>query len=331
MLDGHIKWISESPIHANSAEDLVVVCVVRNGAGHVVNFINHHLQLGAKSIILLDNCSTDETINNARKFGEKVTILSSKLPFNQFEMAFRAWMVNKFAKSCWCLLADIDERFQYPYSPDIELISFLRYLNQNNYSGVNMQMVDLFADGSIDEWPNAENVERDCVWYDTSGIRKRDFEPISQLLAGNSQSSKEIKLLRGGIRAVSLGAQRSITKQALIFPSRGVTSLTPHWAIGAHFADVSCALLHYPFDRLFYERCAEIVQRKSHWKNSGEYRIYLNTLIQEGSKFSLKGKTAKQFTGDDQLVADGFLVVSKRYSQFVETTKATSGQKSLNK
>ena len=43
-------------------EELVALCVVRNGALHVRSFLDHHLSLGVKHVVLLDNGSTDDTV-----------------------------------------------------------------------------------------------------------------------------------------------------------------------------------------------------------------------------------------------------------------------------
>ncbi|HEY1332772.1 MAG TPA: glycosyltransferase family 2 protein, partial [Myxococcaceae bacterium] len=61
------------------ADELIALCVVRNGALHVTSFLRHHQAIGVKHVVLLDNGSTDGTVELARAF-ERVTILRTRRP-----------------------------------------------------------------------------------------------------------------------------------------------------------------------------------------------------------------------------------------------------------
>ena len=61
-------------------DELVVVCLVRNGRPYVRSFVEHYLSLGVKLIFFLDNGSNDGTISVARGY-ENVTILQTQLPY----------------------------------------------------------------------------------------------------------------------------------------------------------------------------------------------------------------------------------------------------------
>jgi len=323
-VQSNIQWITRPTFHA-SKDDLVILCTVRNGAGYIKGFVDHHIRLGARHIVFLDNGSTDETINIARNYGEMVTIVRCELPYRKHQTSFKLWLTQQFGQGCWCLIADIDERFDFPFSDRVSLTDFLRYLNLHNYSGILTPMVDLFSDKPMSAWPDSSDVERECVWFDHSSRLSLSFEPFSQWLAGNRYASKELRLLAGGIRKEFFEVGRPMTKQALLFPDRGAISITPHWTIHASFADVSCVLLHYPFNRDFYERCIEIVQRSSHWKNSREYRLYLSALTKAGGDFTFKKPTAKHFKNVNQLIDDGHIVVSNTYLQYVNELQKRDG------
>jgi hypothetical protein len=316
-VQSNIQWIVR-PEYQASKDDLVVLCAVRNGADYLRGFAEHHLRLGAKHLVFLDNGSTDGTVDLARSFGEMVTIVRCDLPYSQYQTSLKLWLAQQFGQGCWCLIADIDERFDFPFSDRITLTDFLRYLNSYNYSGVLTPMVDLFSDGPMSTWPESANVERECIWFDHSARQSLPMEPISQWLAGNRYALKESKVLVGGIRKEFFQVGRPMTKQALLFPTRGAVSITSHWTIRASFADVSAALLHYPFNRDFHKRCVEIVQRKSHWKNSQEYLTYLSKLTETGDRLTFKKSTTKRFENVNQLIADGHLVVSETYLNYVE-------------
>src|SRR5215813_3560503 len=105
---------------AYGRDELLVLCVVRNGALHVKSFLEHHLALGAAHVVLLDNGSTDATIDLARTY-DRVTILHTACPYRTYETILKRYLVDRFSKDRWNLFADIDERFDYPYSDLIDV------------------------------------------------------------------------------------------------------------------------------------------------------------------------------------------------------------------
>ena len=75
----------------------------------------------------MDNGSVDNTVSYALQF-ENVTILKTTLSYKHYKRFLRKYLVNKFGKGCWCLVADIDERFDYPCSDKIPIKVFLHYI-----------------------------------------------------------------------------------------------------------------------------------------------------------------------------------------------------------
>src|ERR671917_2101549 len=69
---------------AYAPDELIVVCIVRNGRPYIRSFIDHYLSLGVKHIVFLDNGSDDGTIAVARDY-ERVTVLQTKLPYKNYE------------------------------------------------------------------------------------------------------------------------------------------------------------------------------------------------------------------------------------------------------
>ncbi|MBK9926896.1 MAG: glycosyltransferase family 2 protein [Anaerolineales bacterium] len=316
-----VKWITPRLLSLQTdSNDLVVICVVRNGQEHLKGFIDHHRKIGAKYIVFLDNNSTDLTIELAQQQSQgDVILLKCDLQYGRYRDEFKYWLAQTFGSGCWCLIADIDERFDFPYSNLIKLSSFLQYLNSYKYSGVYLQMVDLFADKSILDWPTIENIEERSLWYDHTNIFIDPNTATRDTALGNKETNSNIKALWGGIRKAIFNVEKLQTKQTLLFPSRGAYPISPHWIKNADLADVSCALFHYAFDNTFPKRCEEIVRRNSHWSNSIEYRNYLLKINQMGDELTLKTSSAKKLSGINDLVDDGYLIVSEQYMMYVKS------------
>jgi len=154
--------------------DVIVLCVVRNGELRINSFIKHYFSLGVKHIVFLDNGSTDSTISIARKY-KNVTILRTNLSFKKYKILMKTYLKKRFSKKRWSLVVDIDELFDYPYSNIIGLSSVIDYLNKNRYTTVMSYLLDMFSDIPMSELKSGKNDSiRDLYrYYDLKNIKKR--------------------------------------------------------------------------------------------------------------------------------------------------------------
>src|SRR5919107_4804241 len=156
-------------------DELVVVCLVRDGRPYVKSFVEHYRSLGVKHLFFLDNGSTDGTVEALKNYNN-VTIVRSKLPYKEYRLAFKRFLIDRFGrKDRWCLYADIDELFDYPYSDVVGLGSLLRYLNERSYTAVVGQMLDMFPEEPLSD--HADDLGDEALtekhrFYDISNVRK---------------------------------------------------------------------------------------------------------------------------------------------------------------
>src|SRR5215204_4289545 len=146
------KWILHFNIeHVHGPEEvdygpheLVVVCNVRDGRPYVRSFVEHYASMGVKHMVFLDNGSADGTVEALQNY-DNVTVLRSKLPFRNYQLHMRRYLIRRFGRGRWTLTVDIDELFDYPYSDIVGLDSLLKYLNDKGYTAVVGQMLDMFS------------------------------------------------------------------------------------------------------------------------------------------------------------------------------------------
>lgn len=91
-----------------SANDLIILCVVKNGESSVKLFIEHYFSLGAKHIVFLDNDSTDRTVAIASKYSN-ISIVRTKHKGVKYKTAMKKYLIQKFAKNQPYLIVEIDE------------------------------------------------------------------------------------------------------------------------------------------------------------------------------------------------------------------------------
>ncbi len=298
-------------------DELIVICIVRNGQAYLRSFIRHYFKLGVKHIIFLDNGSSDDTIKIASSYNN-VTVFRTDLPYSKYENLMKNYLAQRFSKGRWNLCADIDEFFDWPFSGIVTLDSLLRYLNAKKYSAVIAQMLDLFSElplSQLRDNPDDDDITIKYKYYDISSVFKGDYQ-YSRL------SNHEVKMHWGGIRSAVFGTSNGLTKAALVFVGRRVRLFKDwHHAVNAYVADFTCVLLHYPFTSSFYNKVKDAAATKRYGPvTSDEYDMYWKRLSQEPG-LSLCIGTERRYVSVDSLLDDGFLVASPGYREWVSAQK----------
>src|SRR5215216_6399281 len=303
-------------------DELVLVCLVRDGRPYVNSFVEHHTSLGIKHLFFLDNGSTDGTVEALKQY-DNVTVLQTALPFKRYEVSMSRYLVERFGQEGrWCLYADMDELFDYPYSDVVGLDSFLGYLNSNSFTAVVAQMLDMFSEeplsgreGNQEDEPLKERYR----FYDLSNISRRSIKRRHGR-HNNTLENDDILIFSSGIRGAIFGDNRTLlTKHPLVFLDGKVKPLYPgtHWVANARIADISCVLLHYKFlDGYFHKQAAQAVREGQYYNNSARYKRYLEVL-DKNPALQMKQESARELKGVNDLVENGFLVVSEEYMMMV--------------
>ena len=307
-------------------DELIVLCLVRDGEPWVRSFIEHYFSLGAKHIVFLDNDSTDDTVSVASEY-DNVTLLRTKLPFGAGvegtagEILMRRYLIERFGRNRWSLCVDIDELFDYPYSDIIGLDSLLGYLNSKSYTTVTAQMLDMFPEklsvnGTqeiVNEW------KEEYRFYDVSEIdrSKRKKDKRSNII-----ESDEIAIaVKGGIRDNVFGFKPSLTKYPLLFSDGTVEHMGVHSIRNGRVADLTCVLFHYKFYAFalqdYWYKAIEHKRGRSPF-GKRRYEQYVEVL-EKNPELQLKLESSREIASVNDLLENGFLVASEDYIGWVDT------------
>jgi glycosyltransferase involved in cell wall biosynthesis len=137
------------------------VLVTLNETENVEACINSMRLAGLESVILVDACSTDDTVAKAIALGAECHVVSKK------GIAFQRQIGVDLVRSPYVLLADADNRLE----PDC-ISKLLRYLEASDFAGVAAQKV---ASASHDYWSRA------WEWNNTNAL----YTPGPKMVVGH--------------------------------------------------------------------------------------------------------------------------------------------------
>jgi hypothetical protein len=311
--------VVHGPENVQCAEDeLVVLCLVRDGAMWIHSFVEHYLALGAKHIFFLDNGSVDDTVERASRY-KQVSVYRTNIPFKHFELGLRRWLTRTLGWKRWSVAPDADELWDYPYSDHVPLRDFLRYLNHGGYKAVVAHALDMFSDVPFSQLASTpeDDIKKTYRFYDISDIIKT--REMYWIRNGQVQTD-HIFCTFGGVRQRFFGTECLCqTRHALHFADEmsHPYKYDGHFTAGAPVADVTTVLLHYKFVGTLYEQAQKNLLLRNHHGGSENYRGFVEVL-REHPDFCLHTDKADELARVDQLVDKDFLTVSSRYARFAE-------------
>jgi len=328
----NIHWVHGPKDVHYSKEEFSVVCLLKNAEKNIKSFMNHYMKLGARHFFFIDNNSTDCTKEKLMAY-PNVTVYHTNLEHKKYESEIRKVIIEHHCRNKWCLYADDDELFDFPYSDMMTMSQFLQYLNLHGYTSVLGYMVDMFADTSRNiKDITIEDLVQTYSYCDISDIEKEKyFGPFQCFCNYNKMPDMEFENYFGGIREKIFNFSTTrllLTKHSLIYVDRNVDALThPHFSNKVKVADVNSIVKHYKFTSNLGAKVAERLHDKSFsYFSEQQYKAY-HEVLKTGQKIPLMGLGTFKLTKVSELVERGFLQASQEYISFVDDCISASEAK----
>lgn len=285
---------------------LLCCSVVRNESARLPYFLNYYRQKGVDRFLVIDNGSTDGSLDYLRQ-QEDVYLWSSNKSFNSvnfgsvwFELLLRRYGIDR-----WCLTVDADELLYYLDCEHKTIPQLCAELDQRNYRAYTAILLDMYSDRSIPEthYQPGENFLAVCPYFDRQyyhrkqakggpyrnqtiyfgGLRERVFGKTGEFILS------KVPLLKYGSEMVMSGGQH-ITN----LPASKITK-------------ESGCLLHFKYFSLFSDYVAKEVNRKEHYGNAHQYAEYFRTLSANSSLQLYDQQYSLRLENSRQLVEIGIL------------------------
>ena len=255
--------------------DILCCVVVRNESKRLPYFLSYYRQKGVDRFFIVDNDSTDDTMDFLLNQNDVYT-WHSKLSFNRANVG-SAWfevLLRKYGLDHWCLIVDADEILYYPESGNKGLHELCEELDQKNQKALSTVLLDMYSDKPIKDthYEKGQSFLEVCPYFD------KKFYHIKHEYAG---PYRNLTCYFGGVRHRIFGGDYLISKVPLIKYNLD-TVLTG----GQHYtnyptekiASFSGCLLHFKFFSTFHNYVENEIARREHYNHASQYMHYSKSL-----------------------------------------------------
>lgn len=299
------------------SDDVLVLGLFRDEVNLLQSFVDHHLGLGCAHVVLLANEAEPAMLKCVEKHPQ-VTILRSDLPYRRFKHYFKFYLAHRFARTNWCVFADIDEQFDYPYSSQIAIGVLTQYLDQAGFNAVETLMLERFSDPTVPLLTPISDGKTIAEHY--------RYCSLDSIVRDRTVFSHGRLDYYGGVRAELFGIRPLLTKYGLFRVRDGLwpflitrkdpRQMSSHAVVGERLADISTVFYHYKFTQSFTATVQRAVSEVSYWNNSAEYQAY-QSVLSNNPLLTVSLPHAAVIEDADQLAAKDLLRISERYRQWV--------------
>jgi hypothetical protein len=331
--------IGAPPVLADG--DIVALMVTRNEALRLPSALRHLRRLGVDRVLLVDNRSTDGTLDIAAR-DDRVSLVDAPGSYadSNFGVGWTNALLDRYAQGHWVLVVDADELLVFPGSDRPgggALCALCRHLDAIGSEALPTILLDCFPERPLRDvrfrsgddllaaapWFEPPSPRRDVCehfpyYQQYGGLRERLFFPEADPKRPARFAHQKLynllwrlEPLRSSRWFRNLAPKRSpnITKVPLLRwrEGSGLVNST-HMLRPAALApeQPSGVLLHFKFLQDFHARAEDAVARGAHFDGSREYRRYLEALERDPA-FSLHSGRSVRYAGPEQLVELGLM------------------------
>ncbi len=278
----------------------VVVCCIKNEIDKISEFLNHYRHLGVKRFALIDNCSTDGSLEFIIDQPD-CDVYQVSDEYNYIKQnTWRAHICDLYNKKCgrpmWYLGVDSDELVVYQDSENITIDKFIKKVKRHGNFHIRGQLVDMYPDGEIlnTKYDNSKSLIKNCPFFDKDFIEQTTFTKLKSRFGG-----PRFRLFKNEY-GVQLAPQ--LSKIPLFLWKSGEQC-------GSHFfkpdflnlSPCYIGILHFKFLPGSMEKFKNFSETGIHWNGSSEYKAY-TLKFTENPNLSFMYKDSIKFESSHDLV-----------------------------
>lgn len=280
----------------------IVFAVVRNELNRMKVFFEHYRKLGVNQFVILDNGSTDGTLEFlSEQEGTKVYQILEPFQTQKKESWIEKLLIMN-GLNRWCIVVDSDELLDYPGSENHSLKEMIQKSDELGHKRIWGFMLDMYA-----KEPLFSQNETEIPF--TSYLRY--FDRSSYLLnnTSNPRSTRLYDEIYGGPRFRMFKKGMTLSKQAIFYFENDLLYRSCHFMYPLiKWGDVPCwfVLRHYKFipsDKAEYQRR---IREKCFYNNSIEYKNIMDQ-INSNQEISMYFEGSQKYVDSTSLLCLPYL------------------------
>ena len=290
---GQLSRLNAQPAALGSG--VACVGVMKNERPRIEDFLNHYRMLDVSGFVLIDNGSTDGTVEYALEQADcAVFSTANSYPASGFGSRW----INAAVDICglrnrWLVVADLDELLVYDRCEKHKLPDLAGLLKKANLDALPCLMLDMYDDGEPQNgYAPGRSMIAASPMFDATGYR-REPSLLKSLLPATALA------IQGGPRARTMFNQSDASSMLPYLHKVPLMKWSP--GAGMNFSHIRGALLHFKFLNNAELTNKDRLRDLDHWNNNRQQTKYFENL----------GETAGQtfmFEGSERYVSSRSLV-----------------------
>lgn len=311
------KKIDTNRVPAGKSE-LRLFAIARNESLRLPYFLKFYTENGIDRIFLIDNNSTDDTIDIALTY-PNVHVFKINRSFKNF-WYWIEYFLDKYGTGRWCMVVDIDELFFYPYAEFVKLKLLVKYLEEKRFEAIRCFLLDMYSDKAIidTQYSSGNNPVDCCPYFDPQFstrkaklFDKKQWRYFESIIYTGGMRNRVFNKISGSNWNYYLSKIPLFKYSEKVYLTEGMHAIN-----GAEIADISGIVFHTKFLSDFIKESESESKREVHFGNALEYKIY-NKAFSIDKRLSLKYYDSVKFENSRQLHKIGMMTGSIKYSNYL--------------
>lgn len=266
--------------------DILGFATLRNECLRLPFFLRHYRQLGVRHFLIVDNGSTDGTVEYLMRQPD-VSLWQTPHSYrlSRFGMDWLTGLQMKYGHGHWCLTVDADEILIYPHHETRDLTALVDWLERTGRRSFGALMLDMYPKGPLgaQAYKAGDDPFRILCWFDRGDYTIRKKPDLQNLWIQGGVRSRvffseapergptlgKVPLVKWNRRFAYVSSTHSVLPRRLnhVYEETGGERL-------------SGILLHSKFLPSIVEKSVEEKARQEHFRNSRQYDDYYDGLSQ---------------------------------------------------
>ena len=279
-------------------DEPILIVLTKNEIYRMHKFLPHYRRLGVKQFAVIDNGSTDGTVEYLMD-QKDVALFEAVQPYRTNRR--EAWInriIAYYGFDRWYIIVDSDELLVYDGAEKHEIGDLIHLAEKNKIKRIRGILLDMYPktlnmNGADDIGDDPYSV---YTYFDTDTY--------------TSQGGVMFEAVRGGFRKRIFGSDALLTKYPVVYFEKGDIQGKSHFEFPYRYnLNVPCwaGLLHYKFLSGDMKKIRDIAASGNYFGGSTQYKQYINVIDQNAGVIDALYSGSQEYANSHDIVKTGVI------------------------